>query len=335
MKTIRIFFILIFLINISFITTDTSCAVTGGTILYVGGNQPGNYSTIQAAINAATTDDTVYVYPGTYYETILVNKSIHLLGENKTTTIIDGAMKGDVIRVTANQVTISGFTVTNGGRPYLSFFEGGGIRLDPSSHSNISHNIITENTMYGLVIIENTSSHNIISHNIISSNGRPNYRTRSYFNLATIHSPYNTIADNIIENALGVGLVVCYWSYNTTIHGNIIRNNTMGGIRGRHFFNNTINDNIIEHNTLFGIRILNESAQNHIENNTFHKNKPCDAFFTVSSSSLTNYWNNNYWSHPRLLPKVIPGYLRPNKNSIAGIPWFAIDQNPAQEPHKR
>lgn len=335
MRKLLTIYLFIILITTASLYHETSQAVQyNGNTLYVGGDGPGNYSNIQDAIDNTSNGDTIFVFNGTYYENILVNKSVQLLGENKNITIIDGDMKGDVVRVTADEVTISGFTVMNGGRPYPSFFEGGGIRLDSSSHSIISHNIIKENNMFGVVVIENTSSYNTISDNIISSNGRYNYKTRSYFNIATIHAPYNTISNNVIENALGVGLVVCYWSLNTTVYGNTIRNNKMGGIRGRHFFGNSIYENIIENNTLFGIRILNESANNCIERNNFHHNKPLDAFFTISSSSLSNFWDGNYWSRPRVLPKLIPGYLRPNMDSLIGIPWFAIDWNPAQEPYE-
>jgi parallel beta-helix repeat protein len=239
---------------------------------------------------------------------------------------------GDVIRVTADNVTISGFTIRNGGRPYYSFRDGGGIRLNPSSYSIISHNIIKDNDVYGIIVIENISSHNTISHNLVSNTGKSDYKTRSYFNIMLLHSPHNTVSNNIIENAQGIGLSVCYWSKDTTVYGNIIRNNKMGGIRSRHSFENKIYNNLIENNSLFGIRLLNESADNRIENNTLLNNIPLNAFFTISSSSLSNHWDGNYWSRPRLFPKIILGYLRSNMDSLKGIPWFAIDWNPAQEP---
>jgi len=107
----------------------------------------------------------------------------------------------------------------------------------------------------------------------------------------------------------------------------------MGGIRGRHFFGNHIYENTIENNSLFGIRILNESANNVIEHNNFRNNRPLDAFFTISSTSLSNTWDSNYWSRSRTLPKLILGYLRQNKSSTIGILWFTFDYNPADEPY--
>ena len=54
---------------------EKSSAVSfDGNILYVGGSGPGNYSTIQEAINDANNGDTVFVYNGTYYEHVTINK---------------------------------------------------------------------------------------------------------------------------------------------------------------------------------------------------------------------------------------------------------------------
>ena len=61
-----------------------------GEWLYVGGSGTGNYSSIQRAIDNANDGDTVFVYSGTYYEYINVNKSINLIGENNIKTIING-----------------------------------------------------------------------------------------------------------------------------------------------------------------------------------------------------------------------------------------------------
>ncbi len=83
--------------------------------IYVGGANPGNYSTIQAGINAASLHDTVFVCNGIYYEHIVINKTIQLIGENRNATIIDGSGSGVVVAITAPQALISTFSVRNGG----------------------------------------------------------------------------------------------------------------------------------------------------------------------------------------------------------------------------
>ncbi|MCZ2809141.1 MAG: pectinesterase family protein, partial [Candidatus Bathyarchaeota archaeon] len=52
---------------------------------------PDNYATIQEAINNANEGDTIFVRAGTYYEHVVVDKALSLVGENKHNTIIDGS----------------------------------------------------------------------------------------------------------------------------------------------------------------------------------------------------------------------------------------------------
>jgi len=73
-----------------------------------------NYSTIQEAIDAAHAHDQIFVASGTYYEQVIVNKSLSLIGEDRSTTIIDGNGKGKVVSVTAENVEIQNFTIRNG-----------------------------------------------------------------------------------------------------------------------------------------------------------------------------------------------------------------------------
>ena len=98
---------------------------------------PENYKTIQEAVNAANPGDTIYVKAGIYYENITVDKPISLIGENNTTTIIDGNHTGIRITVTADNVRIQGFTVRNGEA---------GIFLRGSSGHKIIDNIVTSKT---------------------------------------------------------------------------------------------------------------------------------------------------------------------------------------------
>jgi pectin methylesterase-like acyl-CoA thioesterase len=75
---------------------------------------PDNYLTIQAAVNAASSGDTIIVRDGTYIENIKVDKKrLTILSENGAdSTIIQAKDPNEhVFNVTADYVEISGFTV--------------------------------------------------------------------------------------------------------------------------------------------------------------------------------------------------------------------------------
>ncbi len=300
-----------------------------GNILYVGGTGPGNYTKIQDAITDAFNRDIICVYEGIYNENIKVDKTIQLIGENKNTTVIDGGSRRDVVKLTADGIIISDFTIKNGG----GFGYAGGIRLDSSSNSVISNNIITDNEIYGIWVLENTSSYTTISDNIISGNGNEEY---GGFNIWLYQSSHNIISDNIIQEGKGYGLGICFWSTHTTVTGNVIADNRLEGIKSRYGFDNNINGNTIENNNYFGIRFLNASANNIIERNNFINNKPMNAFFTITDSSISNQWDGNYWGRPITVPKPVIGCIRPSivNMDMIGLPWFSIDRHPAQEPYR-
>lgn len=88
-----------------------------GNILYVGGEGPGNYSSIQDAIDYASNGATIFVYDDSspYIENLVVDKTVNLIGEDRNTTVIDGNLSGDVINISANWVNISGFKIQNCG----------------------------------------------------------------------------------------------------------------------------------------------------------------------------------------------------------------------------
>ncbi len=57
----------------------TSKEMERGQTFYVGGYGPNNYTQIQDAIDNASEGDTVFVFNGTYFEHVTVNKSINLI----------------------------------------------------------------------------------------------------------------------------------------------------------------------------------------------------------------------------------------------------------------
>ena len=95
------------------ISSNVVSSLSAGNTLYVGGSGAGNYSTIQSAIDVASNGDTIFVYSSTYYENIIVNKKINLIGEYKNETIINGEYQDTIIKISSENVSINGFTIKN------------------------------------------------------------------------------------------------------------------------------------------------------------------------------------------------------------------------------
>ena len=92
---------------------SSSIKLNQGNTLYVGGSGPGNYTKIQDAIDDASDGDTVFVFNGHYIESVEINKSIDLIGEDNIRTIIERDQPGATIWLTKGFVNISNLNITN------------------------------------------------------------------------------------------------------------------------------------------------------------------------------------------------------------------------------
>ncbi len=143
------------LITITFLAFNIQ-PVNGGTITV-----PDDYPTIQGAVNAASENDTIFVRNGTYFENVVVNKTVSLVGEDAENTIIDGGNVSYVALIVVDNVNVTGFTIRNSGT------YGAGIMLESAAHCNISGNTMTNN--FGGVLLV-SSSNNTVSGNNIANN---------------------------------------------------------------------------------------------------------------------------------------------------------------------
>ena len=234
-----------------------------------------NYTTIQEAISDPKTlaGHTIFVEKGVYYEDVIVNKSLSLIGENKSGTIIDGNGTDVVILVKADNVTIRGFTVRNGST---------GIYVDHSKTSLIEDNYVTRNADGILVRF---SSNCTVCWNFIGNNTNRNTLITNSWNF--------TVNDNDVYGTWGYGI-----NANASSNGVITRNNVYenyyDGIGLLDSNNCKIVGNLVKNNTFFGIWI-DSSDYNSIYHNNIVNNE-----FQTSSNSVLNTWNNtvegNYWS---------------------------------------
>jgi len=220
-----------------------------------------DFATIQEAINDPDTLDghTILVDAGTYYEHLVVDKSISLIGENRTTTIIDGNLRRTGFHVISDDVNVSGFTIRNCGYPQGGPY--GGVHLNSSDNCRISGNTIN-NCYFG--IQPDSSSNNTISNNTFSdcyhaiggaemsgSNQHifNNLISNSSFGIYLRDSSKSIIYDNIILNSRTLSINLLY-SSNTILANNNMSNNTSGlqvsGWSLSHFFHNIDVSNTVD-----------------------------------------------------------------------------------------
>ena len=114
------------------------------------------YQSINDGILHAVDGDMVYVFNGLYLETVLINKSIYLRGQEQENTIIDGQNNGSVITITVPNVSVRRFTIRNSG----GYTENAGIAVAANSTT------ITECTIYRAhagISVQNNSQTSIAS----------------------------------------------------------------------------------------------------------------------------------------------------------------------------
>jgi len=220
--------------------------------LYVGGSGPNNYSKIQDAVDNSSDGDSIYVYQGIYYEHVLINKKVTLVGETRDQTKIDGSGSGNVIKIQANGVTIQQFSLQHGGI---------GVYIVHSSNNSILQNSIINN-WEGIGLFD--CSNCLISGNIVAHNG--------FEGINPVQTTFTTISENtIIDHLQGIYLVE---STDNTIFGNTFSGNSRG-IE----IQESSNNNDIFHNNFFASE----------QDNAYDK---CSNTWDDGYPSGGNYWDD-------------------------------------------
>ncbi len=271
--------------------------------IHVGPSQ--TYTTIQEGIDAANPGDTVYVHASIYYENVIINKTINLIGENKDITIINGNGSSNCIFVNSvNYVNISGFTVKNG-----TF----GVYINSSSNSNISGSLINNQTTGGIGL--NHSNNNTIIDNFICDIINKSSGWKRLFGIYLNDSYENIIDTNRVYNLSAERFIYGFYltsSSNNTIYSNYITNLTTANENAYGMYllncnNNTIDSNNIyefnENDDSLGIYLFsslyNNITSNHIYNMSANRN-----IYPIRLSVYSNYnyvTLNNIYNHTALL----------------------------------
>ena len=239
---IRTLFTILFLTTLVLLTILLSGGEgeAGGTTITVdddGGPGEADFQRIQDAIEFAQSGDTIEVAGGTYYENVVINKSISIRGDPDDIPIVIGLSTLSQLIVQANDVAISHVDVMNTGSIEPDFDGIFGQEI-----SNLSlNNVRTSNTIRGLYFIncsgiqvENCSSRsNTYGISIIGSsnvaltgcNLSGNQFTGAYFSASVDTSITNC---SFLSNNHS-GLLI-YFSNSTTIKGSEIHGYERYGI---------------------------------------------------------------------------------------------------------
>ncbi|MCK4477709.1 PKD domain-containing protein [Candidatus Bathyarchaeota archaeon] len=178
------------------------------------GSQLYPYQNITSGLEHAASGDTIFVYNGTYYEHVSIEKSITLVGQNPFNTILDGGHEVFPIIHISNttDVTVSNFTVQNTTSGLGSY----GISIWQARNVTIQNNVVTKN--FYNILISNSTFCKILDNKIVDS-----YNSGIVFRSG---SSYNEIIGNsIIENSNGIYIEA--YSQNNTFYRNNIINNTL------------------------------------------------------------------------------------------------------------
>ncbi|MEF8874181.1 MAG: LamG-like jellyroll fold domain-containing protein [Candidatus Thermoplasmatota archaeon] len=254
------------------------------------GWQVDHFDSIQDGIDAVNSS-TVYVATGTYNESVVVNKSIDLIGENRQTTTINGNEAERVVEILTDRVNMTGFSVKNGSKR--------GIHIT-GDHTNLWKNKVEDiigedgsgagpgNVAYGIYLnsVSNCTINNNIITNIKGGDGGDSGDGGDAFGIYIEYSENNTISSSSLgsingglggagtaSDGDGYGVYLFSSDYNKLIKSDLKKND-------------------------YAVLIYNSSDNTFYYNNFI--NSSAQHIFSYDNSPSNNTWTDfngtgNYW----------------------------------------
>ncbi|MDD2666838.1 MAG: metallophosphoesterase [Methanocellales archaeon] len=158
------------------------------TIWYVDDDGGADFTTIQDAVNASAEGDTIIVRDGTYYENVVVNKSLTIKSENGSdaVAVIAAVSSTPVFDVNANNVTIEGFAVSGPTDEHVA-----GIELVDANSCTIVNNDCSG--CYNGIHLGGTATNDTVTSNYCHDNTRRGISLRD-------DATGNFVSENTCEN---------------------------------------------------------------------------------------------------------------------------------------
>jgi hypothetical protein len=253
-----------------------------GSVLEV----PGDYDTIQAAVDAARSGDLILVDEGTYNEAVdVTTPDITIRGLDRNKVILDGQFKlengirvldtdGVVVEnMTARNFLSNGFFWTGSDRyrgSYLTAYRNGdyGIYAFDAYHGQLDHSYASGSPDAGFYIGECYRCDAVIDQVVSEHNGLGYSGTNSGGDLYIVNSEFRENRAGIVPNAGSYEL--CYPGRENVIVGNIVHDNNYldgpgievsllaqgNGILSAGSINNVIERNLVYNHDRTGIGLV-------------------------------------------------------------------------------
>jgi parallel beta-helix repeat protein len=235
-KTILISLLILCLSSAFFLTGHKTSVKAQNRTWTVGHGQPADFTLIQEAISNdnVVSGDTILVYDGVYNESVEINKSLTLIGEDRDATTINGDRNSDFVisATTASNVNIENFTIK---KPFGTYRDNG--ILLASSGCEVSHNNIID--IYDGIGLYSWGN-NLVSDNLILGSNDTG--------ISLIRSIGNRVTDNTISNCQK-GIYIFSFSTNNIFTDNMISNNQQG-VSISYSTTNSFYDNNFSNNTV-------------------------------------------------------------------------------------
>ena len=346
LRSLRLSLILLPLVASSFIFLLPPIVYSGcPACLHV----PIDYPTIQEAITAAQPGYAIYVSRGTYSGPIVVDKSLAIIGTGVGNSIIDGrSLPGAVMRITASNTSISGFSIGNTG------VGGKAIRVEQADNVSITNNGLSSD----LVSLRSTGAgvDLYLSNNSVVDNNQFSY---NLYEVNLTRSDYNRISNNRPVQKNLVGVMLTNSSHNTVVGNGFLAGDEGVEISGSLSSQNNVTGNLFKSLNFTAVFLLsfpsgnilssNNFQLNHIGidlqnstgnifyHNNFVRNKFRHVNSVVSGDGLLNHWDNSTLGALRPGGNYWDNYTGSDTNNDGigdtNLPANGLDQHPLTVPY--
>ena len=259
---------------------------------------------IWQGIENSSNGDTIFVLNGTYYENLLINKSIKLIGENRNITNINGNITNNAVKIESDNVTIKDFNFKSD-----NIFCKTGIYINQHKYITINDNIFSGHFDIDLNV---RFCYNIKINNNIFENGKQ--ANIQLYATDKVLVENNCFKSSTNEWSHGIKLIVCN-------NDNIV-NNTFTDAYRKYIYLESSENNIIFNNTFQLLNFEEEdwidcfinltgSNNNWITNNSIHlsrcnNNLPKVHFsIRMKNSNDNGIYNNSIISDSKIYSSAI------------------------------